>query len=82
MLSEKLHCTGFKSGQYGDPPSFWFWARQATVYVFSLTAMKLLVVGLFAVWPGIFKIGAWLLSWTGASDAVQVIVYDFHLSFV
>lgn len=74
LLSEKLQLKGFQSGQYGDPPSMLFWARQAAVYVLALTTMKLLVVALFAIWPGIFKVGEWLLSWTGGGDAVQVIL--------
>ncbi|PCH40903.1 hypothetical protein WOLCODRAFT_117906 [Wolfiporia cocos MD-104 SS10] len=73
LLSEKCQLKGFESGQYGSPPSFNFWARQAAVYVVSLLSMKLLVVALFAVWPGIFKMGEWLLSFLGESDAVQVI---------
>ena len=36
--------------------------------------MKLVVVVLFALWPGIFKIGEWLLSWLGNGDAAQVIL--------
>jgi len=66
---------GFESGQYGNPPSIKYWLRQAAVYVLSLTSMKLLVVGLFALYPGIVKIGEWLLSWTrtGDKDAFQVI---------
>ncbi|KLO19900.1 hypothetical protein SCHPADRAFT_817456 [Schizopora paradoxa] len=74
VLTDRLDLKGFRTGEYGDPPSFFYWTRQAVVYVFSLTTMKLLVVGLFAVWPGIVKIGAWLLSWTGGGDAAQVIV--------
>jgi len=76
ILADRAHLKGFESGQYGNPPSFEFWLRQAAVYVLSLTSMKLLVVGLFAIYPGIFKIGDWLLSWTRTSngeDAIQVI---------
>jgi len=76
ILADRAHLKGFESGQYGNPPSFKFWLRQAAVYVLSLTSMKLLVVGLFAVYPGIFKIGDWLLSWTrtgNGEDAIQVI---------
>ncbi|KZT05614.1 uncharacterized protein LAESUDRAFT_750535 [Laetiporus sulphureus 93-53] len=72
-LSEKCHLKGFESGQYGSPPSITYWARQAAVYVLSLLSMKLLVVALFAAWPGIFKLGEWLLSFLGSSDALQVI---------
>lgn len=35
--------------------------------------MKVLVVGLFALWPGVFKLGEWLLTFLGPSDAAQVI---------
>ncbi|KAL4076349.1 vacuolar membrane protein-domain-containing protein [Scleroderma citrinum] len=68
VLSKELHLKGFESGQYGNPPSFTFWTRQAAVYVFALTAMKLLVIALFVVWPEIFKLGDWLLSWTRMSE--------------
>ena len=74
ILCDKFHLNGFQSGQYGDPPSFAYCARQAAVYVTSLTTMKLLVVTLFTVWPNIKKIGQWLLSWTGGGDAAQVIL--------
>ncbi|KAH0840246.1 vacuolar membrane protein-domain-containing protein [Lanmaoa asiatica] len=75
LLSKKLGIKGLKTGQYGNPPSVTFWVRQAAVYVFSITTMKLLVVALFAVWPGISSIGDWLLGWTtiGDGDSVQVI---------
>ncbi|KAI0940023.1 hypothetical protein AcV5_001242 [Taiwanofungus camphoratus] len=73
LFTEKCHFKGFESGQYGSPPSFGYWARQAAVYVFALMTMKLLVVALFAAWPGIFKWGEWLLGFLGPSDALQVI---------
>ena len=37
--------------------------------------MKMLVIVLFAAWPGIFMLGEWLLTFLGPSDAVQVILY-------
>ena len=75
LLSEKMGLEGFRSGEYGSPLSFVHWIRQLAVYLSCLTVMKLAVVGLFAVWPGIFKIGEWLLSWLGNGDAAQVILY-------
>ncbi|KAF9782191.1 vacuolar membrane protein [Thelephora terrestris] len=72
LLSEKLGLEGFRSGEYGSPPSPTHWMRQLLVYVSCLTVMKLTVLGLFAIWPGIFKIGDWLLSWLGNGDAAQV----------
>ncbi|KAK0230349.1 vacuolar membrane protein-domain-containing protein [Armillaria fumosa] len=75
LFVENLHLKGFESGIYGTPPSIRFWGKQATLYVVALTTMKLLVIALLAFFPGLFIIGAWLLSWTrtGDGDALQVI---------
>ncbi|EKM59764.1 uncharacterized protein PHACADRAFT_170370 [Phanerochaete carnosa HHB-10118-sp] len=73
FLTEKCGFKGFETGKYGTPPSLNYWFRQLSVYIFSLATMKLLVVGLFALWPGIFKLGEWLLTFLGPSDTVQVI---------
>ena len=83
FFKEKCGLKGFETGQYGTPPLFGYWFRQLSVYVFCLTTMKLLVVALFVLWPGIFKLGEWLLTFLGPSDAAQVILYDnfFCLAF-
>lgn len=75
---------GFESGVYGNPPSFKYWIRQAATYVCALTAMKFFVIGLFFLFPAIFTIGEWLLSWTrtGEGDTFQVILYVHHLSLL
>ncbi|CDO77017.1 hypothetical protein BN946_scf184380.g2 [Trametes cinnabarina] len=73
LLTEKCHLKGFESGVYGTPPRINYWLRQSAVYVFALTMMKLLVVALFAALPVIFKVGEWLLTFLGPSDAAQVI---------
>ncbi|KAK0491439.1 vacuolar membrane protein-domain-containing protein [Armillaria novae-zelandiae] len=75
LFVENLHLKGFESGIYGTPPSVQFWGKQAALYVVALTTMKLLVIALLAFFPGLFIIGAWLLSWTrtGDGDALQVI---------
>ena len=82
LLSKKLGIKGLKTGQYGNPPSVTYWVRQAAVYVSALTTMKLLVVALFAVWPGISSIGDWLLGWTTLWDgeSVQVILYVYSFA--
>jgi hypothetical protein len=80
VLTEQFHVRGLQTGQYGDgpKPSVEFWAKQAAVYVACLLGMKVAVVILFAVWPGIFDIGEWLLSWTGTDETIQVVLYvDF-----
>ncbi|EJF62288.1 Vaculolar membrane protein-domain-containing protein [Dichomitus squalens] len=73
LLTDKFQWKGFQSGVYGTPPSLNYWFRQAAVYVFALTAMKLLVVALFAALPAIFDLGEWLLTFLGPSEAAQVI---------
>ncbi|EKM79919.1 hypothetical protein AGABI1DRAFT_72625 [Agaricus bisporus var. burnettii JB137-S8] len=75
IFSQRFGLQGFESGIYGTPPSVNYWARQAAIYVLSLTTMKLMVVALLALFPGIFKIGEWILSWTWTEDGdtVQVI---------
>ncbi|EUC67433.1 vacuolar membrane protein [Rhizoctonia solani AG-3 Rhs1AP] len=74
LLATKLQFKGFRSGDYGGvPPSKIFWLRQATVYVTSLLLMKVAVVLLFAVWPGLFAFGDWLLSWTDGDASLQVV---------
>lgn len=79
VFFEILQLKGFESGVYGDPPSFKYWPRQAALYVLSLMTMKLLVIGLLILFPFLFTIGEWLLSWTwtGDGDALQVILYVF-----
>ncbi|KAF8656050.1 hypothetical protein AX16_002786 [Volvariella volvacea WC 439] len=74
LVSEKWGLKGFESGVYGSPPSFKYWIRQAAIYVFSLTTMKMVVLGLLLI-PGILNFGEWLLSWTWTEDGddVQVI---------
>ncbi|KAI0287606.1 vacuolar membrane protein-domain-containing protein [Russula brevipes] len=73
LLTSKLQFKGFQSGQYGSPPSLNYWARQAAVYVVSLTSMKLLVVLLLTSWHKLLDIGAWLLSWLGNGETAQVV---------
>jgi len=73
IINDRLHLKGFVSGQYGSPPKWSIWARQAVVYAAVLTAMKLLVVAILAIWPGLIDFGAWLLGWTGNGGNFQII---------
>ncbi|KAK7049712.1 hypothetical protein VNI00_005743 [Paramarasmius palmivorus] len=75
LFSQKFHLQGFESGIYGKPPSWNFWARQAVLYVVALTTMKFIVIALLALFPGLYRIGEWLLSWTWTEegDALQVV---------
>ncbi|KAF5358959.1 hypothetical protein D9758_004900 [Tetrapyrgos nigripes] len=75
LISEKLQLQGFESGVYGNPPSLKYWGRQAVIYVVALTTMKFLVIAMLYLFPVLFAIGEWLLSWTWTSkgDGMQVI---------
>ncbi|KAF8914263.1 vacuolar membrane protein-domain-containing protein [Gymnopilus junonius] len=75
LFTDKFMLKGFESGMYGDPPSLIYWARQAALYVLTLTTMKAVVITILILFPGIYLLGEWLLSWTwtGEGDAVQVI---------
>ncbi|CAA7260137.1 unnamed protein product [Cyclocybe aegerita] len=75
LFTEKFQLKGFESGVYGDPPSFNFWLRQAALYVLTLSTMKVVVVTFLVLFPAIYVVGEWLLSWTWTSegDDLQVI---------
>jgi len=76
LFAEKLHLKGFESGVYGEPPSFRYWIRQAALYILSLSTMKVIVVTFLFLFPGIYLVGEWLLSWTWKGeedDDLQVV---------
>lgn len=75
LFTGRFNLKGFESGVYGNPPSITYWACQAALYMLSLLIMKLIVVTILGLFPGIYIIGEWLLSWTrtGKGDALQVI---------
>ncbi|KAJ3516143.1 hypothetical protein NLJ89_g1303 [Agrocybe chaxingu] len=75
LFTERFQLKGFESGVYGDPPSFNFWLRQAALYVLTLSTMKVVVVTFLVLFPAIYVVGEWLLSWTWTSegDDLQVI---------
>ncbi|SGY69973.1 BQ5605_C004g03085 [Microbotryum silenes-dioicae] len=68
----KQYSPAYKTGYYGNPFQFTFWARQAAVYVGCLTAMKIVVLLLFWAFPTLFVFANWCLSWL-ESDEAQVI---------
>ena len=76
LFTDKFQLKGFESGVYGNPPSIKYWARQAALYVFALSAMKSVVVTFLVIFPGIYLAGEWLLgwTWTGDGDELQVVL--------
>ncbi|KAG9045473.1 hypothetical protein FS837_006254 [Tulasnella sp. UAMH 9824] len=73
LLTTRLGLHGFESGQYGTPPSFNYWIRQASVYILAVIVMKLAVLALLAFVPSLLDIGEWLLSWTDGKTSVQIV---------
>lgn len=76
LFTDTFQLKGFESGVYGDPPSIKYWAGQAALYVFTLSAMKVVVVTFLVAFPAIYVAGEWLLSWTwtGDGDGLQVVL--------
>jgi len=85
LFTERLQLKGFESGVYGDPPTFKYWIRQAALYILSLSTMKVIVVTFLLLFPGIYVVGEWLLSWTWRGeddDDLQVVLYVHSIQYV
>ncbi|KAK4053408.1 hypothetical protein OIV83_001573 [Microbotryomycetes sp. JL201] len=64
----------FRSGDYGQPFSMRAWTQQACVYVACLGAMKVAVLVIFWLFPVLFAVANWCLSWIDSDDAQVVLV--------
>ena len=62
-----------KSGNYGTPPSVWWWLKQVIIYFMGLMGMKFCVLIIFIVAPWISRVGDWALRWTEGNEALQVV---------
>ncbi|KAF8440660.1 vacuolar membrane protein-domain-containing protein [Kalaharituber pfeilii] len=74
--------TGITSGEYGDPPKWSWWAKQAIVYFVGLMGMKMVVWLIFALFPWLGRVGDWLLGWTEGDKRVQVFFVMFFFPLV
>ncbi|KID76848.1 Store-operated calcium entry regulator STIMATE [Metarhizium brunneum] len=61
-----------QSGNYGNPPSSWWWLKQSVIYFCGLFGMKICVLIIFIVMPWISKVGDWALSWTEGNERLQI----------
>ncbi|KAJ2003694.1 hypothetical protein GGI04_002874 [Coemansia thaxteri] len=61
-LARRLHVKGLESGQYGDPPSWRRWVKQASIFCASMVCMKLTVVMLISLFPVLVGIGDLILK--------------------
>ncbi|GAA5990736.1 hypothetical protein JCM10908_003213 [Rhodotorula pacifica] len=64
----------YETGYYGSPFSLSLWGEQAAVYVACLTAMKVVVLGLFWLFPFLEDIMSWTLSWITNYEAQVFVV--------
>ncbi|GAA5841634.1 hypothetical protein JCM11251_004237 [Rhodosporidiobolus azoricus] len=82
-LMQTYRDPGYATGYYGPPPSFSLalWGEQAAVYVACLAAMKVAVVVLFWILPGMEDVVSWALAWI-TNDEAQVFVVMLVLPLV
>jgi len=78
----KFWHVGISSGDYGDPPKWSWWAKQAVVYFVGLMGMKLVVWLIFEIFPWLGRVGDWLLGWTEGDKRVQVFFVMFFFPLV
>ncbi|RXG47729.1 hypothetical protein VDGE_04113 [Verticillium dahliae] len=61
-----------QSGNYGSPPSAWWWLKQSLIYFCGLFGMKVVVLLIFLVFPWISRVGDWALRWTEGNEQLQI----------
>ena len=61
-----------QSGNYGQPPKWTWWLKQAVLYFFGLLSMKACVFLIFELCPWIIVVGNWALRWTEGNEAIQI----------
>lgn len=64
----------YETGYYGSPFSLSLWGEQAAVYVACLTAMKVVVLILFWLFPFLEDVMSWALSWITNEEAQVFVV--------
>lgn len=74
ILMRRYFQPEYQTGFYGSPFSVTLWGEQAAVYVACLTAMKIVVLILFWLFPFLEDIMSWTLSWITNLEAQVFIV--------
>ncbi|KAI5797965.1 vacuolar membrane protein-domain-containing protein [Peziza echinospora] len=74
--------TGITSGEYGDPPKWSSWGKQAIIYFCGLMGMKFVVWLMFEIFPWLGRFGDWLLRWTEGDKRIQVFFVMFFFPLV
>ncbi|KAJ2609104.1 hypothetical protein EV177_004635 [Coemansia sp. RSA 1804] len=63
---------GLESGDYGTPPDWRRWAKQATIFCASMVGMKLSVVALIALFPALVVVGDVVLKPVQMADSARL----------
>lgn len=73
MTAFRIGITGIISGQYGDPPRWFSFIKQAGLYLIGMVCMKSVLYSIVQALPWLDNLGAFLLSWTNWSPELQVV---------
>lgn len=75
-----IHMTAFRvgvteiiSGQYGEPPKWSAFFKQAGLYLLGMVCMKSVLYSIEQMIPWLDDLGEFLLSWTNKDPKVQVV---------
>ncbi|KAK9462944.1 vacuolar membrane protein-domain-containing protein [Lipomyces oligophaga] len=71
-LAFRLQIVGMRSGEYGLPPRFSWFLRQAAMYFISLSCMKFVVYVMLTTMPFWDGCASFLLSWTDGHARIEV----------
>lgn len=77
ILAFKLKMTKIVSGQYGNPPEFAAFAKQAGLYMIALILAKVFLYLILYTVPFLDDWGAYLISWTNFDLRVQILFVMF-----
>lgn len=73
MTAFRVGITDIISGQYGDPPRWAAFFKQAGLYLLGMMCMKSVLYSIEQMFPWIDDIGEFLLSWTNKNAELQVV---------
>ncbi|CAN6663422.1 hypothetical protein TRVA0_035S00364 [Trichomonascus vanleenenianus] len=71
-VAYRLNVREIVSGQYGHPPRWRAFFKQAVLYLIALILMKIMLYAFFWWMPFVDELGQFLISWTDFSPVLQV----------
>lgn len=73
MTAFRIGITDIISGQYGTPPKWSAFAKQAGLYMLGLVCMKTVLCSIITALPWIKDFGEYLLSWATKNPELQIV---------